>query len=502
MSTVKSLLLGTAAALTAVAGVQAADMPVKAKPVEYVKICTGYGDGFYYIPGTDTCLKLGGFLRVQVAYNAGGEGIPIGNSGVQAPQARFARDVTNDINFRTRAVVSWDVRQKTEYGDLRTYIRIGIQQTTPVDTEGGVVYWDRAFLQFAGFTVGKTLSFYDIFTYSGVYSYHDPRPVGDTTISNGVTVWAYTTQFGNGFSGTLSLEDPGGHNRTVVIDNTVPAFFGLNGTIAGDSAFHAQAAGLNGFRVPDIVANLRVDQPWGFAGVSAVVHEVGGAYWLTPNNVGNGHPNDKLGWGLTGGAKFNLPGGDMIGFNACYTEGASGYCTRQSSAQLYNASSSVAVGWITDGVFGTGTEVKLTRVWSVIAAYEHIWSPRWRTSWFGGYLDVHYNDAAKNLINASLPLGSVCARGPAGVVGGFAAVLPGAGNSCSPDYSYFEVGSRTQWNPVPQLDIGLEVLYTRQNTAYKGPGIYAANLPRPAVTLFDDQGVWSAFFRWQRNFYP
>ena len=243
MSTVKSLLLGTAAALTAVAGVQAADMPVKAKPVEYVKICTGYGDGFYYIPGTDTCLKLGGFLRVQVAYNAGGEGIPIGNSGVQAPQARFARDVTNDINFRTRAVVSWDVRQKTEYGDLRTYIRIGIQQTTPVDTEGGVVYWDRAFLQFAGFTVGKTLSFYDIFTYSGVYSYHDPRPVGDTTISNGVTVWAYTAQFGNGFSGTLSLEDPGGHNRTVVIDNTVPAFFGLNGTIAGDSAFHAQAAG-------------------------------------------------------------------------------------------------------------------------------------------------------------------------------------------------------------------------------------------------------------------
>ena len=192
----------------------------------------------------------------------------------------------------------------------------------------------------------------------------------------------------------------------------------------------------------------------------------------------------------------------MIGFNACYTEGASGYCTRQSSAQLYNASSSVAVGWITDGVFGTGTEVELTRVWSVIAAYEHIWSPRWRTSWFGGYLDVHYNDAAKNLINASLPLGSVCARGPAGVVGGFAAVLPGAGNSCSPDYSYFEVGSRTQWNPVPQLDIGLEVLYTRQNTAYKGPGIYAANLPRPAVTLFDDQGVWSAFFRWQRNFYP
>ena len=63
MNTVKTLLLGTAAGLVAVAGAQAADMPVKAAPVQYVKICSLYGDGFYYIPGTDTCLKLGG-LRV------------------------------------------------------------------------------------------------------------------------------------------------------------------------------------------------------------------------------------------------------------------------------------------------------------------------------------------------------------------------------------------------------------------------------------------------------
>jgi hypothetical protein len=64
MNTVKTLLLGTAAGLVAVAGAQAADMPVKAAPVQYVKICSLYGDGFYYIPGTDTCLKLGGYLRV------------------------------------------------------------------------------------------------------------------------------------------------------------------------------------------------------------------------------------------------------------------------------------------------------------------------------------------------------------------------------------------------------------------------------------------------------
>jgi Porin subfamily len=64
MKSVKNLLLGSAAGLFAVAGAQAADMPVKAKPIQHVKICSLYGDGYYYIPGTDTCLKLGGYLRV------------------------------------------------------------------------------------------------------------------------------------------------------------------------------------------------------------------------------------------------------------------------------------------------------------------------------------------------------------------------------------------------------------------------------------------------------
>jgi hypothetical protein len=63
MKMVKSLLLGSAAGLVAVAGAQAADLPVKAKPVEYVKICSIYGAGFFYIPGTDTCIKIGGWVR-------------------------------------------------------------------------------------------------------------------------------------------------------------------------------------------------------------------------------------------------------------------------------------------------------------------------------------------------------------------------------------------------------------------------------------------------------
>ena len=81
MKMVKSLLLGSAAGLVAVAGAQAADLPVKAKPVQYVKICSLYGAGFYYIPGTDTCLKIGGWVRQYLGVNANGN-LTNGASGV------------------------------------------------------------------------------------------------------------------------------------------------------------------------------------------------------------------------------------------------------------------------------------------------------------------------------------------------------------------------------------------------------------------------------------
>ena len=58
-------------------GAQAADLPVKAKAVEYVRICSLYGAGFFYIPGTDTCIKLGGYLRVDTTFNGGVYGQPV-----------------------------------------------------------------------------------------------------------------------------------------------------------------------------------------------------------------------------------------------------------------------------------------------------------------------------------------------------------------------------------------------------------------------------------------
>ena len=135
---------------------------------------------------------------------------PWATAPAKPAQGRFNRFDTNDVNYRARGAISWDIRQQTEYGTLRTYIRFGANNTTPANTGAGTTFtpfWDRAFLQFAGFTVGRSQSFFDLFTYGGGMSYHNVRVSGDTGAS-GQNLWAYTAQFGNGFTGTLSLEDP------------------------------------------------------------------------------------------------------------------------------------------------------------------------------------------------------------------------------------------------------------------------------------------------------
>ena len=153
-------------------------------------------------------------------------------------------------------------------------------------------------------------------------------------------------------------------------------------------------------------------------------------------------------------------------------------------------------------MFDTGTAVELTRVWSILAGYQHIWNPKWRTSIYGGYVNVEYNGTATNIINSHSPGGGFRGLRRAATGTTLRPSVPGWGNGCSPDWSFYQIGTRTQFNPVPQLDIGLDLLYSHNNTAYKGAAVGAAVGPRPAINLVDDQNIWSAFFRWQRNFYP
>ncbi|MEP6838523.1 MAG: porin, partial [Bradyrhizobium sp.] len=171
MFSTKTLILGSAAALFAIGGAQAADLPVKAKAVEYVRICSLYGAGFFYIPGTDTCIKLGGYLRADTTFNGGAHGAPAW-SGDLGQQNRFADYFTS----RSRMALTIDTRTATEYGVVRTFGQgdfqfnnfgssnpavTGAAGSNPLNGPGGgYVAVEYLFIQFAGFTFGKSSSAY------------------------------------------------------------------------------------------------------------------------------------------------------------------------------------------------------------------------------------------------------------------------------------------------------------------------------------------------------
>src|SRR3974390_1323777 len=331
----KRLFLGSAAVIIATAGAQAADLPVKAKPVEYVKVCSLYGAGFWYVPGTDTCLKIGSYVRVQTSWDAEGGGSPLGFSDANPETAgRFTRTDTSDMAMRTRGAVSVDLRTQTEYGTLRSYIEIGAELTTDNCAAANAVFFDRGFIQFAGFTAGKIRSYFDVNSLAP-YTYSNNRVNGDTG-ATGIYGMAYTAQFGNGVTASLSLEDGGsgsngnsagssGSRGRLVSDLSGPGVFGL-GAVTLDNG---------GWTYPDVIGALRVDQAWGYAQIAAALHEVSGAYFLQPDSTFNNHPSDKVGWAVTGGFTLNdVLGlkGDQFGMQAAYSPGAPGSVTRAAGA--------------------------------------------------------------------------------------------------------------------------------------------------------------------------
>jgi len=98
MKTARTLILSSAAGLIALSGgAQAADLPVKAKAVEYVRICSLYGAGFFYIPGTEPCIKIGGYLRADTTFKAAPM-VPRPGTPISASKTAFST-----ISFPVRA---------------------------------------------------------------------------------------------------------------------------------------------------------------------------------------------------------------------------------------------------------------------------------------------------------------------------------------------------------------------------------------------------------------
>src|SRR5713101_9414019 len=301
MKMVKSLILGSAAGLIAMSGAQAADLPLKAKAVEYVRICSLYGAGFFYIPGTDTCIKLGGYLRADTVLNTNNDiGFAGGSTGAR-------NRLSNYYTSRARFDMTVDTRTATEYGAVRTFADMvftwtgGGQVGAGTGLTGGATAYDsvnpggsaaggigganfglyHAFIQFAGFTFGRTVSIFDAPWQSYPAGGPDTLPGGSNHVT-GVNQVAYTAQFGQGMSASVALQDPTVYDTTNISNLSFPGgvtpSITPNGTVSFLTGYGASS--LAGALVaPDIVGQFRLDQAWGLFQFSAVAHDNHAGYY-------------------------------------------------------------------------------------------------------------------------------------------------------------------------------------------------------------------------------
>ncbi|MFJ5486834.1 porin [Hansschlegelia beijingensis] len=399
MKLVKSLALGSAAAFVALSGAQAADLP-GAEPVEYVKVCDAYGAGFFYIPGSETCLQIGGFARLD--FSAG-----------EVSRTFAGTKPNNNTGFRARARLWFDARTDTEYGTLRTYIRAQFQRQSggnnavaQSDINGDDALFDKAFVQFAGLTAGLSDSFWDFKPYA---TFANPY-VSDRTLA----LIGYTVEFGSGFSASIAIED-GTARRAIATTPGQPGFVTPN---------------YNEQKYPDIVGNLRVQQGWGEAQLSGFAHNI------TTEQTG-GVPavltNRDTAWGYGGmvGVKINLPAlakGDYIWGSAGYSSGSLSYLGFGTSGDevqgIANTQNIERANRLVDFEVGAGGKIRKTEAYAFNLGLLHYWDPKWRSSVQGSYIDVN---------------------------------VKSAGN----DWAAYALTGNLIWSPVKKLDIGAEVNYVK-----------------------------------------
>ncbi len=463
------LLLGSAAALMSSASARAADLP--GAPIEYVRICDAYGAGFFYIPGTDTCLKIGGAVVAQTRiYSPGFSVSPVGGTGgnYQFANGGLGFAPTSYTNGRARDNYGWDTlgrveldaRVATPYGTLRTFARLDAYAGTGyantgslassssfgsgLYTSGGngptreTTIVSRAFIQFAGLTAGRAQSMFDF--YANAYNYANLAGSAATT-----QMFAYTAMLNNiysGLSATLSVEDQ--NARTAQIGSTI---FGTPGIAPTTGTF----ATPGGVRWPDIVGNVRVDDKWGAVQLSAAGHQAPATLYAT-SGLGSFpyYSSTPYGWAVQGGVQLNadyLSPGDKLWLQAAYERGAVSYIWGNNLASSFGAvngnrfygsgytpndSSQYWNQNVYDCVFTASGVCEQQTGWSVVAAYKHFWLPTLASAIYGSYAQVNYSGNA--------------IAGFGGAVG-------------VPQLKTARIGTNLVWSPIKGFDIGAEFMY-------------------------------------------
>jgi Porin subfamily len=510
MRLLKGLLLGSAASLAGtglVPGARAADLPARqAAPIEYVRICDAYGAGFFYIPRTQTCLRVGGlvlgeFRGFDPSYSIAGQNF-YGNgitpvhgafAGVGIPAGvGYIPSVSQYTNARSRDATDFDAlgraeldaRTQSPWGTLRAFARIdayygsgGNSATGSLSSLGNTfnttagsssqretTIVNKAFIQFAGLTAGYAQSMFDF--YADAYNYNNLRGSNATT-----SLIAYTATFDNGFSATLSAEDQASRraaNGSTIAGTATAAGGTVPVTINGISAtsFQAQPAGA---RVPDVVGNLRYDQPWGAVQLTAAAHQVSASLFeatalttpaatvagSTPAYAFSAVTSNSYGFAIQGGVQLNadyLSPGDKLWLQAAYEKGAFGYIAGNNLGFNYGTvnqnryagsgftPSDYSAGWNaqpnSDCVFTGSGACEEQSGFDITGAYKHYWIPTLSSGIYGSYMQVNY---------------------PGDALAGF-----GGGVGIS-NIKEARVGSNLVWTPLKGFDIGAEFMYVHVN---------------------------------------
>jgi len=419
MSKIKSLLLGSAAGVLAATGVQAADLP-QAEPVEYVRICDTYGSGFYYIPGTDTCLQVAGLVRFRIIGHATNTtndtfaGSPFEIVDEDSP----TQNDTFNMNYRGRLNI--DARTETGMGTLRSFIRF---QGTGTDIDNAVTELDLAFIQFAGFTVGladAVGNFPDVETFSDVS--------GNGNFDSIVAI--YTAEFGGGFSGSFGIQSNERQYTSFFETTNVSTFSSTTGIgVAYGEPTRTE--------YPDGVAELRVKQAWGEAEISGIVREI--RTRVTNGTVAAGtfreDSEQEFGFAVQGGVKldtnnlFGAPKGGSIVFKGNYADGA----TR--SGGQFQPREAVITGFLPAGPGVSTIDLETAEVVSFYAGFTHF------------------------LIGTAGEAGSLRTN----VAGGYTEGGSDVGDIG--DFEAYNVAANLIYTPVKNLDVGIEGFYANTDIA-------------------------------------
>jgi Porin subfamily len=228
------------------------------------------------------------------------------------------------------------------------------------------------------------------------------------------------------------------------------------------------------------------------------LHDTAGQYYSTTLTTAGAaaHPGNEVGYAVGAGLKLNAPmfgQGDYFQGEVNYAVGASGYVMASGTGVLYgafNPGGEYGFGLVTNAVYnGTlGSSLELTTAWGVNASYQHQWNSQWKTSVYGMYMAFNYTDRANTLMCAAE-----------------ASVFTGIGTTatCNNDFSYWGIGSRTQWNVTKAFYMGVDLVYTKLDTGMSGSSFFAGASGQPAGTrTFSDQDAFTGYFRVHYDFLP